>query len=202
MPVRPRLAAGLAGVVVLVGAWFGASDSASGAGSEAAPPRVPPLTPVTTAAPPASPLVLISGRDDHGELAAALVELYAAPGGRTPVGEAPDGTLARVVGLDGTWLHVRTLEGPRIDGWVDDFHLRRELHLVGAAPSCRATLDGRALPAGEQAVVTELVGGRARVRLVHGSAAGWVARASVHELAPREGCAEDHITRTGVGHHH
>ncbi|HEX6499411.1 MAG TPA: SH3 domain-containing protein [Micromonosporaceae bacterium] len=133
-------------------------------------------------------LVLVSGRDDHGLLATPQVVLRDRPGDGAPVGRVPDGTLARVVATRGTWLEVRTAEGPSVDGWVDDFYLRGVVHLVGPAPTCAVTLDGRSLPAGEQAVVLDLRGGRARVRVARTGRTGWVDRASVQELAPSHGC--------------
>ena len=210
--MRRRITAGLAGAVLLVTGGVAVTAASAGTGdavradavrADATPPRA-----VAAAVSPTAPLVLISGRDDHGELASPRVVLFAAPGGRTPVGEARDGTLARVVGLEGTWLHVRTQEGQRVEGWVDDFHLRRELHLVGAGPTCRATLGGHLLPAGEQAVVLEVRDGRARVQVVRGSATGWVLRAAVQELAPLQGCGAaasggaSGDASDGGGHHH
>ena len=184
--------AGLAGAVLVAGGVAATSSTALTGTDDAVRPHATPLTtPFAAAVSPVAPLVLVSGRDDHGELASPAVAVFSGPGSSRPVGAVRDGTLARVVGLEGTWLHVRTLEGPRVEGWVDDFYLRRELHLVGAGPTCRVTLAGRAQPAGEQAVVLEVSDGRARVRVVHGAATGWVPRAAVHELAPREGCGTD-----------
>jgi hypothetical protein len=150
--------------------------------------------------------VLVSGRDDHGELASAQVALFASPGGSRPVGQVRDQTLARVVAVRGTWLQVRTVEGPPVQGWVDDFYLRRTLHLVGTAPSCQVSLAGHQLAAGEQALVLQVDGARVRVHLVgapdsHGRT-GWVSRASVHELAPIHGCSHGSEATDPGGHHH
>ncbi|WP_323101416.1 hypothetical protein [Intrasporangium sp. YIM S08009] len=211
--------AGLAGAVLVAGGVAATASTAStastGSGDVVRPDAAPLTTPVVAAVSSTAPLVLVSGRDDHGELASPDVAVFSAPGGSRPVGEVRDGTLARVVALEGTWLHVRTLEGPRVEGWVDDFYLRREIHLVGAGPTCRATLGGHLLAAGEQAVVLDVRDGRARVQVARGSATGWVPRAAVHELAPREGCGTDaspHASRDvsggasggapAGGHHH
>jgi hypothetical protein len=146
--------------------------------------------------------VLVSGRDDHGELASDHVDVHPAAGTSTVSGEVRDGTLARVVAIEGTWLRVRTLEGPPVQGWVDDFHLRREIHLVGPAPTCRASVDGRGLPAGQQAVVLDVRARQVRVQLVGGATTGWAPRATVHELAPREGCGPSAGSAAHAGHHH
>lgn len=161
-------------------------------------------TVITPEAP--GPVVLVSGRDDHGELASAHVSVHAVPGSAPASGEIRDGTLARVVALEGTWLEVRTLEGPAVQGWVDDFYLRREIHLVGPTPSCRSNLAGHALDAGEQAVVLDVRGRQVRVQLLSGAPAGpttgWVSRAAVHELAPREGCGESAASGGAAGGRH
>ncbi|GAB3883849.1 SH3 domain-containing protein [Terrabacter terrigena] len=200
--MKRRLTAGLAGLAVL--AVLGVATTATAEGGDTgptAPPRHTAAAPAVVPVSPATPLVLVSGRDDHGELASTHVALYAAPGSHRPVAEVHDGTLARVVAVEGTWLRVKTREGAQAEGWVDDFHLRRPIHLVGPAPTSRAQLDGRALPAGEQAVVLDVEAGRARVQLLHGAATGWVTRGAVHELAPRHGCGSAPSDAT-AGHSH
>lgn len=82
------------------------------------------------------PIVLASGRDDHGDLARATVPVLAAPDGEL-VAEVRDGTLLAVLGERSEWLEVQTLEGPPVTGWVNDFHLRGTAHLVDPeAPAC------------------------------------------------------------------
>lgn len=141
----------------------------------------------TSGAPrPDGRLVLVSGRDDHGLVATTRVPVYAGPGSRRRVGSVPDGTLARVSRIRGSWLHVATAEGPPVQGWVDDFFLRGVVHLVGAAPTCRATVDGRRVTAGLQVVVRGL---RGREVLVQSASAprlrGWADRDAVQELGPQ-----------------
>ncbi len=212
--MRRHLSAGLAAAVVLVTGGLAVTAASAGPGGAIGAPAPRASTPdvarAAVLAQSTTPLVLVSGRDDHGELVSEDVALHSAPGSRQAVGEVRDGTLARVVRIEGTWLQVRTVEGPPVEGWVDDFYLRREVHLVGGRPTCEVSLAGRRLPAGEQALVLEVRDGRARVRLVspgRGSASGWVPRAAVHELAPREGCGVDasgHASggATEGGHHH
>jgi len=129
-------------------------------------------------------LVLVSGRDDHGFVASASVPLVDRPGGTRGIGLIADGTLARVHDVDGQWLEVEALEGQPVRGWVDDFHLRPVVHLVGPPPSCAPVLDGRPAEPGAQAVVLELRGTTATVRLERSGETATVARAQVRELAP------------------
>lgn len=81
------------------------------------------------------PIVLASGRDDHGLLANPTVDLLDAPSGQV-VGSVADGTLVEVLATEATWLRVRALTADGITGWVDDFHLRGTAHLVGEPPAC------------------------------------------------------------------
>ncbi|MFJ8199535.1 SH3 domain-containing protein [Streptomyces sp. NPDC096152] len=156
-----------------------------------------------------SRLVLISGRDDHGLVATARVALYGHPGDGEPVAQAKDGTLARVVSTEGTWLQVRAVGDASVHGWVDDFYLRGTVHLVGPGPTCRVRVGGQWLAAGEQAVVLDVRGTRAKVRAVRSGRHGWVARSTVRELAPESGCGRPTASASpearesgGHGHRH
>ena len=81
----------------------------------------PPVPPTLVAT---GPIVLVSGRDDHGLPALLAVPLYQAPDDTTVVARVPDGLLARVLDQRGTWLKVQVLQLPSALGWVDDFYLR------------------------------------------------------------------------------
>lgn len=70
------------------------------------------------------PVVLVSGRDDHGLLQRAAVGLQHSPDDTTFRGSVPDGTFVRVVGQRGQWLEVRSFTTPPEQGWVNDFYLR------------------------------------------------------------------------------
>jgi len=70
------------------------------------------------------PVVLVSGRDDHGLLREHEVRLYREPGSAALAGELHDGRLARVIEARGQWLRVRALGEPSVEGWLDDFYLR------------------------------------------------------------------------------
>ena len=173
--MRAALAPVLAGLLVLTA---GCAGSAAGGG--AAPAR------------PDGRMVLVSGRDDHGQQVEEVVPVYAAAASRDRVGGIADGTLAHVTEVDGTWLHVVGAEGRPVDGWVDDFYLRGTAHLVGPVPSCRASLGGRLVEAGLQVVVSQVRGGSVLVSAVDGSSRGWVSRSAVQELGPQgPDCGED-----------
>lgn len=146
-------------------------------------------------------LVLVSGHDDHGELREHEVAVYREAAQRKVVGRVVDGTLARVTAVEGQMLRVVTAEGESVRGWVDDFHLRGTLHLVGPAPTCRAPLSGSLQEPGMQVVAWEVRGGKVLVESVADpSTHGWVARDLVRELPPRgPGCgSEPH----DAGHSH
>lgn len=147
-------------------------------------------------------LVLVSGRDDHGLLATERVTLRDRPAAdATAAGQVPDGTLAHVEEVRGTWLRVRTVEGPTAQGWVDDFFLRGGVHLVGPPPGCAVPFAGGTLPEGEQAVVVDLRDGRARVRVNRTGVTDWVDRAAVREIVPEHCGAPDPDGPSGHQHH-
>ncbi len=91
----------------------------------------------------ARPLLLVSGRDDHGALAQAEVALLDGPDG-SAVGTVPDGTLVEVLGTRGEWIEVRAIVGAPVDvaGWVNDFFLRGQVHVVADPPACPVPLAG------------------------------------------------------------
>ncbi|HUQ17366.1 MAG TPA: hypothetical protein VM070_06230 [Candidatus Saccharimonadales bacterium] len=70
------------------------------------------------------PIVLVSGRDDHGLVQRAAVGLQRTPDDLTFTGSVPDGTFVRVLGQRGQWLEVRSFTSPPEQGWVNDFSLR------------------------------------------------------------------------------
>lgn len=93
---------------------------------------------------PQRSVLLVSGKDDHGLQAAGRVPLLSAPDGE-PAGSVADGTLVEVVGTSGEWLQVRVVaDAPvEIEGWLNDFHLRGQVHLVVPdAPACPVALVG------------------------------------------------------------
>jgi hypothetical protein len=171
---------------------------------------------------PTRPIVLVSGRDDHRALAAetvALLAASAAEGAGEVVATVGDGTLVRVVDADGgSWLEVVTLDGGT-RGWVDDFHLRGTVHVVGQAEACptplHADVDGPVLDVLRPSEQVELVDDHTTpqgetwvgVRTVQGGTLGLVPAARLREqpgAQPRPGtpCAEVEPDPEAVGHRH
>jgi len=71
------------------------------------------------------PVVMVSGRDDHGLVERPAVALQRSPDDRAVVGSAQDGTFVRVLEERGPWFRVRTIEPrPLEEGWVNDHDLR------------------------------------------------------------------------------
>ncbi|RJS47353.1 hypothetical protein [Nocardioides cavernaquae] len=134
-------------------------------------------------------LALLSGRDDHGLVQLDQVPLYDVAHGTHVVGKVHDGTLVRVVERDRMAMRVTTVEGPSLSGWVDDFYLRGQVRLVGAAPTCASTIGETAVEGGHIAIVHEVKGDRVLVESMPSETAaplrGWVARDDVQELPPQ-----------------
>lgn len=145
-------------------------------------------------------LVWVSGRDDHGLVATEEVALRDGVDGRA-VASVRDGVLVTVLDGEGQWLKVRTAEGAPAVGWVDDFRLRGELRLVGAAPSCRSTVGRRAVEGGTLVTVWRVDGDRALVETVaEPRRRGWAPRDDLQELpAQGEACGQD---PPGARHRH
>lgn len=131
-------------------------------------------------------LVLVSGRDDHGMVASRRVPVHREPEAGPAVAQIVDGTLARVVEIEGQWLRVETLEGREITGWVNDFYLRGEARLVGPPPSCAVRVDGTLRDGGTLVVVHELRDDRALVETITPpTVRAWVRRADIQQLPPQ-----------------
>ncbi len=107
MIARRRWVMGLGVVAALVGAALAWAGSPSARG-RAAP----------------GPVVLVSGRDDHGLLVQARVPLQRAPDDPAVVAALPDRSFVRVIEERGEWMHVEALGDPAQHGWINDFFLR------------------------------------------------------------------------------
>lgn len=145
-------------------------------------------------------LVMVSGRDDHGLLATEEVAVHDAVEGRR-TGAIPDATLVSVLDREGQWLRVQTVDGTRVVGWLDDFHLRGELRLVGPPPTCESRLAGEPVEGGTLVTAWRVDGDRVLVETVAGERRrGWVVREHLQELPPQgRSCGED---PPGGGHRH
>jgi hypothetical protein len=70
------------------------------------------------------PIVLVSGRDDHGLLAQATVPLSQRPGQTGGGAVLADATFARVLDERGEWLYIQSIANPQAAGWINDYYLR------------------------------------------------------------------------------
>jgi SH3 domain-containing protein len=75
----------------------------------------------------AKPIVMVSGRDDHGHVQDEVVPLLSAPDDDTVVARVNDGTFVRVVEQRGEWMRVQTVAAPQATGWVNDYYLRSRM---------------------------------------------------------------------------
>jgi len=73
---------------------------------------------------PPGPVVMVSGRDDHGLLERPAVAFQRSPDDPAVVGSAQDGAFVRVLEERGPWFRVRTIEPRPEEGWVNDHDLR------------------------------------------------------------------------------
>lgn len=102
------------------------------------------------------PIVLVSGRDDHGQQVADQLPLHDRPDGAAVDTIAAD-TLAEVRATSGTWLLVASLEGEPSEGWIDEFLVRGELHVVSPdTPACPVPTVEGALPASARVQVADV----------------------------------------------
>ena len=74
--------------------------------------------------PAPAPMVMGSGRDDHGLGALKFVPLVRAPDDNTPLAAVADGSFARIIEQRGEWMRVQLIASPQIAGWVNDYYLR------------------------------------------------------------------------------
>jgi hypothetical protein len=77
------------------------------------------------------PIVMVSGRDDHGLLARPAIGIQPSPTDIAVVASVPDGAFVRVLRTQGSWLLVRTVEATPKEGWIDDHYLRDAAVLDG-----------------------------------------------------------------------
>ena len=123
-------------------------------------------------APASGPIVLVSGRDDHGLVYRAAVGLARAPGESTYPASVPDGTIARVVEQRSEWSKVRAI-GSDQGGWINDFYLR---HIaVGLQPPRQVTFLDAAVRDGTVMVLV-------RPRDEPAGAGTWVAASTLKEI--------------------
>lgn len=122
------------------------------------------------------PIVLVSGRDDHGLVYRAAVGLQRSPTDTAFSGSVPDATFARVIEQRGEWSKVRSIGTDPQEGWINDFYLRGVA--VGLQPPRQVTLLDAALRDGTVMVLV-------RPRDEPAATGTWVAAASLKEVGAK-----------------
>lgn len=127
------------------------------------------------AAPVAQPVVLISGRDDHGLLERPVLGLQRSPDDRTVVATVRDGSFARIVRTQGPWHYLRTVEPTPQEGWLEDHYLRTAA--VHTERQVQVAFIDAAVRYGQVLI---------QVRPRTGGDAEWVAATALKEIGARE----------------
>lgn len=123
----------------------------------------------------ASPaVVMVSGRDDHGDLARRAIGLQASPREATITATALDGEIALVLRREGPWAHLRLVRSGE-EGWIEDHYLR------GEAVHHGSTLRRVRFLAAER----DGAGVRVRVRYADDASEAWVSASALKEVGAR-----------------
>lgn len=140
----------------------------------------------STAAIRPRPAVMVSGLDDHGQVATMTVALTGRPdppsGQPAVVAQVPHGTIAQVLEQRGEWLRVQSVAAPEQVGWVNDYYLR-----------------GLALRTdiGEQVRLVSARWDRGQVLVavqsVQGGPTTWIAAGRLREVGAREADGHQHV---------
>lgn len=122
------------------------------------------------------PIVMASGRDDHGLVERPALGLQRSPADTSLSGSIQDGRFARILRSDGPWRYIRTVQPPDGEGWIEDHYLRGEAVRTDVAPPRQVTF-----------LAAELRDGTAwiRVREKAGGTETWVAAAALREVGAR-----------------
>jgi hypothetical protein len=119
-------------------------------------------------------VVMVSGRDDHGDLQRRAIGLQVSPREATIAATALDGDIALVLRREGPWAHLRVVRSGE-EGWVEDHYLRGEAVHHGATPR-RVRLIGAEREDG---------GVRVRVRYADDASEAWVSASALKEVGAR-----------------
>lgn len=122
------------------------------------------------------PVVMTSGRDDHGLLERPALGLRRSPSDPQLSGSVQDGRFVRIVRTDGPWRYVRAIQPPDGEGWIEDQYLRGEAVRTDVTPPRQVTF-----------LAAELREGAAwiRVREKTSGAEAWVPASSLREVGAR-----------------
>jgi hypothetical protein len=126
---------------------------------------------------PPGPVVMASGRDDHGLLMRPAIALQRSPTDQTVVGSVPDGAFLRVLREDHSWAYVRTIVEPFEEGWVNDHYLRGVATLLSGGEQVRLA-DARRQGGRIEIGVTP-------VNAVAGAPIRWVEASELREVGAR-----------------
>lgn len=124
----------------------------------------------------AEPIVMASGRDDHGLLARPALGLQRSPTDPQLSGSVRDGRFVRILRTEGSWRLVRAIQPPDGEGWIDDHSLRGEAVRTDVTPPRQVTFAGAELREGVAWV---------HVREKAGGAEAWVPASALREIGAR-----------------
>lgn len=124
----------------------------------------------------AEPIVMASGRDDHGLVQRPALGLQRSPTDPALSGSVQDGRFVRILRTDGPWRYVRAIQPPDGEGWIDDHYLRGEAVRTDVTPPRQVTF-----------LAAELRDGLAwiRVREKSGGSESWVTAGALREIGAR-----------------
>lgn len=122
------------------------------------------------------PVVMVSGRDDHGLLERPALGLRRSPSDPQLSGSVQDGRFVRIVRTDGPWRYVRAIQPPDGEGWIEDHYLRGEAVRTDVTPPRQVTFLAAELREGAAWV---------RVRERSGGAETWVPASALGEIGAR-----------------
>lgn len=124
----------------------------------------------------AEPIVMASGRDDHGLIERPALGLQRSPGDAQLSGSIQDGRFARILRIDGPWRYVRAIQPPDGEGWIDDHYLRGEAIRTDVTPTAQVIF-----------LAAELRHGAAWVRIREKVSGGeaWVPASALREIGAR-----------------
>lgn len=119
-------------------------------------------------------VVMISGRDDHGDLQRPHVGLQASPTDTSIAATARDGEIAHVKERRGPWARIALVRTGE-QGWIEDHYLRGDAVHHGTRPR-RARF-----------IAAERSGAEVRVRVRYGDdgTEAWVAASELKEIGAR-----------------
>lgn len=122
------------------------------------------------------PIVMASGRDDHGLLERPALGLQRSPSDPQLSGSVQDGRFVRIIRTEGPWRLVRAIQPPDGEGWIQDDYLRGEAVRTDVTPQRQVTFIGAELREGLAWV---------RVREKAGGTEAWIPATALREIGAR-----------------